>query len=491
MNILYLDLDTLRPDHLGCYGYHRNTSPNIDRLAEDGVRFENFYTSDAPCLPSRSALMTGMFGIHSGVVNHAGRNADFRAEKEGRAIRNRMSNHTMPEFLKKNLSFYPVYIGGFAERHSSFDFYAGFREIYDTGKLGNESAEEVTPAVLDWIERNGARQDNWYLHVNYWDAHGPYRVPDSFGNPFADDPIPEWITAQEIERQKRDCVGPSCIRDICLYDHPGYPRWLNRIDHLDDAHRVFDGYDCGIKYIDSHIGMILDKLQEKGMLDQTIIIISADHGENFGELGVWAEHATADFATCRIPLIVRWPGLRQGHVNRGLHYNIDLLPTLAELFAAAPCPSWDGESFAAAIRDGDTGGRGELILSQCAHGCQRSVRWGDWLYIRTYHDYYHQYPPEMLYHLVDDPHEQRNLAAERPDLCGEAARLYLNWHDRMMATQPDGYFHDPLWEVMLRGGPHYARNFRKKYYNLLQSTGRADLAERMKSSHPEEFSSGE
>ena len=72
MRILYIDIDSLRPDHLGCYGYHRDTSPAIDRLAAEGVRFENVYVSDAPCLPSRTALWSGRFGFRTGVVNHAG-----------------------------------------------------------------------------------------------------------------------------------------------------------------------------------------------------------------------------------------------------------------------------------------------------------------------------------------------------------------------------------------------------------------------------------
>ena len=70
MRILFIDIDTLRPDHLGCYGYHRNTSPNIDRLARTGVRFENCYVSDAPCLPSRSGLWSGRTGFHNGAINH-------------------------------------------------------------------------------------------------------------------------------------------------------------------------------------------------------------------------------------------------------------------------------------------------------------------------------------------------------------------------------------------------------------------------------------
>jgi arylsulfatase A-like enzyme len=72
LRILYIDLDSQRPDHLGCYGYHRNTSPNVDRIAAQGVRFDNVHVSDAPCLPSRTALWSGRHGIHTGVINHGG-----------------------------------------------------------------------------------------------------------------------------------------------------------------------------------------------------------------------------------------------------------------------------------------------------------------------------------------------------------------------------------------------------------------------------------
>src|SRR3954454_21944488 len=72
VRLLYVDIDSLRPDHLSCYGYHRKTSPNIDRVAAEGMRYENCYVTDAPCLPSRTALWAGRFGIHNGVVNHGG-----------------------------------------------------------------------------------------------------------------------------------------------------------------------------------------------------------------------------------------------------------------------------------------------------------------------------------------------------------------------------------------------------------------------------------
>ena len=78
MRILYLDLDALNPTHLGCYGYRRNTSPTIDKIAAEGIRFNQVYTTDAPCLPSRTAFYSGQFGIHSGVVGHGGTAAERR-----------------------------------------------------------------------------------------------------------------------------------------------------------------------------------------------------------------------------------------------------------------------------------------------------------------------------------------------------------------------------------------------------------------------------
>ncbi len=490
MRILYLDIDTLRPDHLGCYGYRRNTSPNLDRIASEGMRFDNCFTTDAPCLPSRSALMTGTFGIHNGVINHDGFNADFRPEGRKRGFGSTMGRNTLPAFLKREAGLYTVYIGGFGERHSTYSYYAGFREIHDTGKFGGESAEDVTPSVMDWLGRNG-KNDNWYLHVNYWDPHTPYRAPAEFGNPFENDPLPEWLTEEVVSRQLKETVGLHGILDIAMFDDredERFPRQPGKVTDMKGVRREIDGYDCGVRYVDSHVGDLLKKLEALGVLDDTVIIVSSDHGENLGELGMWSEHGTADGITCRIPMIIRWPGMKKGGSESGLHYNIDLLPTLADLLGKASPSKWEGRSFADTVRDGVPTGRDTLVLSQCCHGCQRSVRWDDWLYIRTYHDFFHLFPKEMLFNLADDPHEQHDLAPERPDLCAEAVHRYLDWHDRMMATQPEGYCHDPLWEVLTRGGPCHAHGYLKNYCRRLEETGRGWAVPLLKERHPEEFS---
>ena len=486
MRILYLDLDTTRPDHLGCYGYHRDTSPNLDRIAREGVVFTNYYCTDAPCLPSRTSLMSGRFGIHTGVVGHGGTAADMRLEGAPRGFGDRLRDQSLPAFLRA-AGLHTVSISPFADRHSAWHFYAGFAEVHDTGGRGGESAEQVTPTALRWIEAN-AKADNWFLQLNYWDAHTPYRAPAAFGNPFANDRLPDWPT-EDVLRHHRTLAGPHGVRELAMYTadvNPRHPRYPGEIKDMADLRRVFDGYDCGIRYADEHVGRVLAALEKQGVLDDLAIIVSSDHGENLGELGIYGEHGTADHITCRIPMIIRWPGLAGGRHDDRLHYNLDLAPTLAELLHRPPAPQWDGRSYAPTLLTGADAGRDGLVLSQCAHVCQRSVRFGPWLYMRTWHCGYHLFPDEMLFHLADDPHEEHNLAEARPEVCGEGARRLLAWHGEMMQTMPSAA--DPLWTVMKEGGPYHARGKLAKYCERLIATGRAEAAAELKRKYAGEFS---
>jgi arylsulfatase A-like enzyme len=254
-----------------------------------------------------------------------------------------------------------------------------------------------------------------------------------------------------------------------------------------DLKKMFDGYDCGIRYMDDHIRRLFDVLEKQGVLDQTAVIISGDHAENLGELGIYVEHATADHVTCRIPMIIRWPGGKSGIADDKLHYNIDLPPTLMDILGGKKPEVWDGESYAPTVLEGKSAGRGSLVLSQCAHVCQRSVRMGPWLYMRTYHDGYHLFPDEMLFNIEQDPHEQKDVAKQHPELCREASSLLADWHDEMMRTMPTGYSSDPLREVMNEGGPLHARGFLRDYCKRLEATGRGHAVAELKRRHPREF----
>jgi choline-sulfatase len=485
MRVLLLDLDSLSPDHMGCYGYHRNTSPNIDKIAQQGVRFENYYTSDAPCSPSRAALMSGRFGINNGIVGHGGTASDMRHEGIPRGFQDTLAKESLPALLR-SAGLKTVLFSPFGERHSQWTFYAGFSEMHNTGNKGMESAEEVTPEVLNWIEQN-ASQDDWFLYVNYWDPHTPYRAPESFGNPFKDDPLPSWMTEEVLERHKKK-VGPHSARDINMYNNhtnPSYPRYPGEILDMAGLRAMIDGYDCGIRYMDDHLGRLFEELQRQGVMDDLVIIITADHGENMGQLGIYGEHGTADQGTCHIPMIVRWPGVTRPHVDNGLHYHLDLAPTLAEILKKPACASWDGQSYAPALTQGEECGREYLVVSQCAHVCQRSVRFDDWIYVRTYHDGYHLFPEEMLYHLKEDPFEQDDVADSHLSVRKDAVYYLNQWHDDRMKSML--FDTDPLWTVMKEGGPFHAKGYLKDYSVRLEKSERGHAIEELRQRHPREF----
>lgn len=489
MRILYIDIDSLRPDHLGCYGYHRQTSPNIDSIAQDGVLFTGCYTPDAPCLPSRTSLYTGRFGIMTGVVGHGGTAADLRLQGRERSFRDWVEFYSLPTRLQQ-AGFHTAQISPFGQRHAARQFYAGFNEIHNTGKGGLESAEEVQPVVMKWMQDNATR-DNWFLHLNYWDPHTPYRVPLEYPNHFENDPLPEWLTDEILEKHKQK-PGPHGALEIGMYTDEApadYPRHPGKIENRQDLRRMFDGYDLGVRYADDMIGQIIAFLKAQGIYEETVIIISADHGENIGELGLYAEHGTADHITCRVPLIIKWPGMARGERREGFHYNLDLAPTLMELLGQEASACWDGQSYAASLQPGTPDkGRDELILSQCAHVCQRSVRWENYLYMRTYHDGYHLFPREMLFDVANDPHEQHDLAAERPDLCREGLMRLTTWHDERMAELAEMEIAtDPLWTVMAEGGPFHAHNTSLAstgYLEHLRNTGRGWAIEEYRKRHP-------
>jgi arylsulfatase A-like enzyme len=489
MRILYIDIDSLRPDHLGCYGYHRPTSPNIDAIAADGVLFSNCYTPDAPCLPSRTAFYTGRFGIMTGVVGHGGSAADLRSQGRERSFRDWVELSSLPSRLQQ-AGFHTAQISPFGQRHAARQFYAGFNEIHNTGKGGMESAEEVQPIVMEWMRKNASR-DNWFLHVNYWDPHTPYRTPADYPNHFENEPLPEWITGEVLARHQQQ-AGPHGALELNMYDDktsPQFPRHPGKIENRDDLHRVFDGYDSGVRYADEMIGQIIAHLKEQGLYEETAIIVSADHGENLGELGIYAEHATADNITCRVPLIIKWPGAAQGEKRAGLHYNLDLAPTLMELLGQDAADCWDGQSYAGVLASGAHDiGRNDLVVSQCAHVCQRSVRWDKYLYIRTYHDGYHLFPREMVFDIENDPHEQHDLAPTRPDLCREGLARLSAWHDaRMSELAAMGVTTDPLWTVMAEGGPFHAHEtalVRTGYLRHLEKTGRGEAITELRRRHP-------
>jgi arylsulfatase A-like enzyme len=250
-----------------------------------------------------------------------------------------------------------------------------------------------------------------------------------------------------------------------------------------------DGYDTGIRYADLYVGRLMDALANAGVLDETIIMISSDHGENQGELNVWGDHQTADHITCRVPLIVSWPSVTtDARVDNALHYQVDWAATLIEMVGGRVPANWDGRSFASAFKAGRTQGRDYVVTSQGAWACQRGVRFDaggeSYICLRTYHDGYKMLEPVMLFNLTQDPHEQHDLALEKPALVDHAMSLLASWQSDMMQTSTTNV--DPLMTVMREGGPLHTRGQLSAYLQRLRATGRAQHADRLAARHPGE-----
>ena len=476
MRVLFFDIDTLRADHLGCYGYRRNTSPVIDGVARQGVRFTDYYCPNAPCLPSRASMVTGLYGIHSGIVGHGGTAADLRLEGAPRSFTDDISeNGLFMQFRRAEMR--TASFSTFAERHSAWWFNAGFEECFNVGLRGGESADMVTPHVLDWLKKNGAEND-WALHIHFWDPHTPYRTPADVPSRFAAEPLPDdWIT-EEVFAQHLRHIGPHGANEINMWNDDTFPQWPKHPGCLKtraDAKHFLDLYDDAVRFTDDNIGEILDYLRAAGLYDEQLaIIITSDHGEDLGEMGVYGEHGMADEPVCHIPLIVRWPGAQAGAAVQGFYDNTDLLPTVRELLGTKV---WggrycgDGQSFAPRLFGRTAAAKPFAVLTQCAHVCQRSVRFGDYLYVRTIHGGYHLTAPEMLFNIRTDPHQQHDIAAQHPELCAQGARHILDWTEAMMKTSCSDA--DPMWTMMREGGPEHCRGHLESFITRLEGTPRA------------------
>jgi arylsulfatase A-like enzyme len=379
----------------------------------------------------------------------------------------------------RNAGLYPATIRRIAERHGALHWLAGFRESLSAGKRGLETADEVHALASDWLERHG-RQDDWFLHVHLWDPHTPYRAPASLGEPFAGDSLPAWLT-EEVRAHHFAGAGPHSAHEAVGFstDYPygDYPRQPVQIASMHDVRRLYDGYDLGVRVADDCVGRLIEQLRKLAVLDETVIIVSADHGETLGELNVYGDHHTTDDHVARVPMIVLVPGIGP-RVEAALCYQIDVAASLIELCGGQVPASWDGKSFASELRAGSVQGRDHLVLTTGAWTCQRAVRWDRYLCLHTLHDGYHDYPDTLLFDLEQDPHELCDLSATQPELVAHSARLL----ERFTSDVLQGA-RDPLETVIAEGGPAHVRGQLSAYLERLRSTGRAAAAERVQRKH--------
>jgi arylsulfatase A-like enzyme len=480
MRILYVDIDSLRPDHLGCYGYQRPTSPHIDEIAAQGVRFTNYFCSDSPCLPSRAACFSSQPGIQNGIVAH---------EDTSVASTLRYTNHErwgeapLWMHLLAGHGMTTVSFSSFANRHLAGWFHFGFRQFYLSSlKNGNENADEVNAIALPWF-REHACDDHWFVHLNYWDPHTLYTEPLAHMRHMAQYPAPPWPDENTIQQQ-RTLTGVRTPQTLWTtsegegYGKSRVPTMPDQIGSRADFEHLINGYDGAIRYADEQLGVILDELERQGVRDETAIIISADHGEAFGELGQYMEHGSTSPAVNRVPLIVNWPGLTAstaGSQRDELLLNIDLAPTVSEALGLKIPSGWVGRSFLALLQGhAFSTPRREITLTHGLHTRQRAIFDGRWLYIRTYHPGYFEYPPRMLFDLQADPHQTKNLVENTPAQVQYMDEQLQAW-EQASSVPMDGV--DPL--RLVQATPPRLGGTIDDYVERLRAQGRTADSERL------------
>ena len=476
MRVLIVDIDSCRPDHLGCYGYERNTSPTIDRLAAEGVRFENCFASDTPCMPSRTALITCRFGAKNGVVTHWGSGQWYR--EPGTNASPDYERIMAPTHLSRE-GITTATVSIFAQRHLAYHWDGAFQEsIQPAGRVGLQDEKYETNAALQWLDGN-ATDDDWLLHVNYWDVHHPYVGVEPFAEEVRESgPAAPWPDEEALDAQQgmtgMHCAdlwtGPRHAGDREVEDNRfqhGDWQMPMRYQDRDDVEQLVDGYDGGVRKVDTEITRLLEKLEAEGVREDTAIVITGDHGEALGEHGIYAEHSMAHPACQNVPLIVHWPGVTDGQAGAVVDehvYQFDLMATICDL-AGLDLPSkWDAEPFTPALRGEGFDGRDALVCSHGIYIYSRAVYRDDWVYIRLLHPGVFSVPGlyndpdlpnrglELLHDLSSDPHMTENLVGEHPEVAAELRSHLDGWNADVIATE-DADGRDPLGEMAATDGP--------------------------------------
>ncbi|UCC61591.1 MAG: sulfatase-like hydrolase/transferase [Anaerolineae bacterium] len=226
-----------------------------------------------------------------------------------------------------------------------------------------------------------------------------------------------------------------------------FPLMPGAISSRRNFEHLVDGYDAAIAYTDDQVRIVLDELDRQGVLDDAAIVISSDHGDAFGEHGIYSDHVCADECIHRIPLIIRWPGVSKAdHESDPLLYNVDLGPTLCDLLGIPVPADWDGVSFKSHMEGRPGTDREYLVWDHGLYTVQRAVRTKTHLMIRTYDDFGYRFEPVELYDVEADPYQTRSIRDERPDVVQLCSHYLAEWSQEQALK---GHcIPDPLTEIL-------------------------------------------
>lgn len=446
-NILFILSDDQGAWALGCAGNDEIETPNLDRLAVSGMRFENFFCTSPVCSPARASLVTGRIPSQHGVLDwlsagnttaayEPARDGELTEYLEGQAG---YTDHLAAAGYDCALSG-KWHLGDSHHPQKSFDHWAvhakGGGPYYNApmireGEVVEEEAyvtDVITDNALGWLDARQAGDAPFYLGVHYTAPHAPWGREHH--------PTETW------DRYNNECPFTS------VPDGLTPPEWIRcksfPVETARKRREVLSGYYAAVTEMDRNIGRLLDWLDAHGLRRQTLVLFTSDNGMNMGHHGVYGK-GNATFPlnmfdeSVKVPFIISHPGqIPEGVTTGAMASQYDFMPTLLD-YVGIENPEADdlpGRSVAPLLRGGKTDTDGEVVVFD-EYGPVRMIRSHDWKYVERYAL---GYGPDELYDLRQDPGEQVNLVGDPAYAETEAAlRARLgDWFARYARPETDG-----------------------------------------------------
>jgi len=398
VNVLVITVDTLRSDRLGCYGYGRPTTPNIDHLADSAVRFESAFCQAPLTLPSHCSIFTSRYTPSHGSLGHA-----YPLDPEV---------ETLAEVLKARGKETAAFVSNHV-LDSKFGLSKGFDTYWEAHRLPmnerrmrkQQADDPTTEAVLAWLREH--HREPFFLWVHWFHPHKPYDPPPEFAARFAGRSAEghRWTTKELTEVWQ----GTQSISD-------------------QEVSRLRDLYDGEVAFSDAQVGLLLEEMKTLGVYDETLILFTSDHGEVLFEHQRYFGHDIMLYEpSMRVPLIIRHPGWPTAVVPE-IVQSIDIVPTVLSALGIPPGGDLEGKDLTPLVEGGEFAETKIALCLSHPPAKKSTPIFG----LRTVNRKLILYETDSgfrreLYDLVKDPGETENLAEEDPALADNLETYYLRW----------------------------------------------------------------
>ncbi len=415
--VLLVSIDTLRPDHLGLYGYERFTSPVLDGIGREGVVFDDVSSPASWTLPSHVTMLTGLYPKSHGVIDST------TILSEGIP--------TLASLLAEEGYTTAAVVNVEWLRKENYYVTRDFQKyLWAPSKLDQRSASTwVTDQALQWIDE--ADGERLFVFMHYYDLHSDYKAEEAYEKLFVTpyDGIADGSGWQLLQMRVEDEYIEFCAKyyekERCHFtDEMNFDdKVVKPVFGEADTEHTIQLYDAQIRQLDAELGRFLAALRQRGVLDDTLLVVTSDHGEEFGEHGRWEHFITTYEESIRVPLILRGPGLPAGVRVEAPVSLVDVVPTILALAGAEAPGEVDGSSLRPLWSGGSDAAFRERLLFGEASGSMswnlknpgifpvyRSVRQGRFkLVYESKSDRY------QLFDLEADPGEQDDLSESEPE----------------------------------------------------------------------------